>query len=446
MAQLPLLKWLLSGIPELCYPGGVGPAEQFDSASIDELARHVCALLRTLFKLVLAADPQDKQTDQLLDVRHAARSNRLLWMAGIHLDGSAFAAGAAPVAASNSSHGSSNSSGSSSSNWQPPFLQLMGLGFIVSAQGLRRHLQAAGSNSSSSSSSSSSSAADSNRVADQQQQQQQPRNKLHAGSISGKDLAHAVFQCLQYVLWASTQLRQLVLPGEPGTAAAAIEALRGQALMLNGSLQHAMRQLLHSAEAAGARANRKVYVLKMRSQEQEQEQEQGQGQKEGAVSSSLLSELAMPRVLQVERDPAEVAAGRGAFRQEVLVCEVLAELYPGTLEHWQITRAAARQIVSKWELLQQLQAFGEALWSQLPQPHCCNNWGCINVAGVSESKLVREGQQVQQVQAGKVGAWHAPACLCSGTWPECMTMSLKGLCIVVFHQICIERVHDDESI
>jgi hypothetical protein len=34
-------------------------------------------------------------------------------------------------------------------------------------------------------------------------------------------------------------------------------------------------------------------------------------------------------------------------------------------------------------------------------------------------QAVWQGQQVQQVQDCKVSAWHAPASLCSDTWPEC---------------------------
>jgi hypothetical protein len=36
----------------------------------------------------------------------------------------------------------------------------------------------------------------------------------------------------------------------------------------------------------------------------------------------------------------------------------------------------------------QLHAFGIALWSALPQPRCCNNAACTNLASVSEAKLV----------------------------------------------------------
>jgi hypothetical protein len=359
IAQLPLLKWLLNCIPSLCYPGGVGPADQFDSASLGELVRHVCSLLRTLFKLVLAAEPLGKLAEQLLGAKHAARSNRLLWMAATS------AAGAAPAAATSSSNGSSSSGGgSSSSTWQHPFLQLTGLGFIVSAQGMRNHLQATGS-----SGGSSSRASDSSGVADQQQQQHATRM---AGSISGKDLAYAVFDCLQYVFWAGTQLQQLVLPGTPSKAAAALDALKAHQCNLQCSLQQAMQQLLGAAAAAGAGANRQLQV---------QMKPEAQEEREDAVRCRN-----MPRVLHVERDPAEIWAGRGNFKQEVLVSRVLLKLYPGKLEQWQMPHTAAAKIVD-CGLLQQLQAFGEALWSQLPQLHCCNNAACTNVAGLSESKL-----------------------------------------------------------
>jgi hypothetical protein len=40
------------------------------------------------------------------------------------------------------------------------------------------------------------------------------------------------------------------------------------------------------------------------------------------------------------------------------------------------------------ELPQQLQQFGSALWSSLPQPRCCNNAACANLGSISEAKLV----------------------------------------------------------
>jgi hypothetical protein len=145
IAELPLLEWLLSGIPELRHAGGVGPAQQFDSAGIDEFVRHVCSLLRTLLKVVSAADRNSKQADHLLGIQHAAKCNKLLCVAGAHLDASPVAVAFAPFSAasscedgsSSSSSGSSSSgdssssgidgpaagSSSSSSNWQPPFLQ-----------------------------------------------------------------------------------------------------------------------------------------------------------------------------------------------------------------------------------------------------------------------------------------------------------------------------------
>jgi hypothetical protein len=222
----------------------------------------------------------------------------------------------------------------------------MGLGFMVSAQGLHSHLQAAGTSTSSSSCSSSSEAADSSYVADQQQQQ---IAACTAGSISGKDLAYAVFQCLQHVHWAGTQLQQLELPGAPRKAAAALNALQGKQCSLQCSLQQAMQQLLESAEAAGARANRSLQVTNMHPQEQQLQ--------EGSESSrNTLS------TLHVERDPAESSAGQVAFKQEVLVSGSLFELHPSKLEQWQMPQTAAAKIVD-CGLQQQLQAFGEGLWS-----------------------------------------------------------------------------------
>jgi hypothetical protein len=48
--------------------------------------------------------------------------------------------------------------------------------------------------------------------------------------------------------------------------------------------------------------------------------------------------------------------------------------------------AAAAEMLGELPLL--LQGYGEELWSLLPQPHCCNNWECSSMAGISESKLV----------------------------------------------------------
>jgi hypothetical protein len=45
----------------------------------------LCALLRTLLKVQLAADPPSNHAQLLLRMQHIDNSNLLLWMAGKHL-------------------------------------------------------------------------------------------------------------------------------------------------------------------------------------------------------------------------------------------------------------------------------------------------------------------------------------------------------------------------
>jgi hypothetical protein len=382
-AQAQLLDCLCSSISALRSKAAAQLAEQ--AGSVDGLERQVCSLLRTLLKIALAADLQGKHDAELhlLIVQHATFSNNLLWTAG----GDMASAGDSKGAATNSRQSSSddNSTGGSStggssgacSGWRLPFLQLTAMGFMVSAGGLRSYLHELDSVTSSDD--------DSSCTIDQHQQQDLSTNS--EGSISGKWLATTVWQCLQDVHKVGKQLeQQAVLPGDEHKAAAAMHKLQRQQQQVQQALKHAMQQLQNSAEAASVTPNCSMPILQLLASQHAEQQQQQQQQPEFSMAVAAVADNAR-------------------HGDQLLVSEQLDDLYPSVLQEWQLTQAVAADVVGS-ELLQQLQAackrFGEALWLQLPQPHCCNNWACTNVEGMCEAKLCRE---ISRCSSCKVARW-----------------------------------------
>jgi hypothetical protein len=161
--------------------------------------------------------------------------------------------------------------------------------------------------------------------------------------------------------WLGPQLQQLVLPGKPNKAAAAMRDLQEQQQQLQQLLAAAVWRLHQAAELLSAAQDMSQPV---------QEQQQQQQPLDAAESAmlSLLAELA-------DRAPAAQPS--------------LAELDPsGISDNYKLPAAVAASLVGA-EVPVLLHDFGAALWSALPQPRCCNNWACSNLAGVSEAKLVR---------------------------------------------------------
>jgi hypothetical protein len=163
IGKMPLVQWLVESAIPLCRDEATAAARQRGSKAVpSELVVLLCALLRTLLKAQLAADPPSKheQLQRHRHLKHVENSNLLLWTAGMRLS----------ITEEAARHKKGSSSSSGSSPWRPSLLQLLGLGFQMSSQCLHSFMQVTSSSSSSSrsSSSSSSNAVDDSRVTDQQ--------------------------------------------------------------------------------------------------------------------------------------------------------------------------------------------------------------------------------------------------------------------------------------
>jgi hypothetical protein len=155
--------------------------------------------------------------------------------------------------------------------------------------------------------------------------------------IQSKPLADALMQCQGVIAWLGGQLQQLLLPGEQRKAAAALRDLQEQQHQLQQALLVALSQLNETAEQA-----------------------QPQPQQQHVSSSNSRS------------------SGDNSMQQQQ-------QQYPDTDIDLLESREPAEPIS---ELPGLLLNFGEALWSALPQPRCCNNAACTNLDSVSDAKLV----------------------------------------------------------
>jgi hypothetical protein len=193
--------------------------------------------------------------------------------------------------------------------------------------------------------------------------------------------------------WAGTQLSQLELLGDQRKAAKARQELQEEQRQLQQALQQAMQLLLQSAQAAGARPDIVTQVFRQPVVAQDIA-----ALFTNTSSSSSSNDNGQMSWLVVPDNPA--ARKQCSEHMVALASDSLADLYPGVLGEWQITQAAAARMVG-CGVLQQLQDFGGALWSQLPQPYCCSNWGCSNLAGVSESKLCGKSSRCSRCKVAR---------------------------------------------
>jgi hypothetical protein len=194
------------------------------------------------------------------------------------------------------------------------------------------------------------------------------------------DFTTAFEQCLHSVVWVGSQLQHLQLPGKPHTTAAALAALQAQQQQLQQQLEAAVQQFqgaVTSCEASG-------------------QQQVGAGDSSGsscAVSVELELSNSVDHGNAAGADAASASAADGG----------VAPTLPGAkLQPAGGVPPALVAVLVELGLPQQLQAFGYALWPLLPQPHCCSNWGCGNMAAVSEVRLAAKASRCSSC---KVARW-----------------------------------------
>jgi hypothetical protein len=200
-------------------------------------------------------------------------------------------------------------------------------------------------------------------------------------TMTGRGLADVLFSCLGFVHWLGPQLQQLVLPGKANKAAAAVRGLQEQQQQLQQVLAVAVWRLRQAAALLSAAQAARQPV------QQQQQQQQQQQPMEADSTVYITSEQPW------EYSPAAAAADAAMLAElggsAPAAQPSLAELDPsGILDNYKLPAAAAAQLVGP-EVPVLLRELGRKLWSALPQPRCCNNWACANLAGVSEAKLVR---------------------------------------------------------
>jgi hypothetical protein len=186
-----------------------------------------------------------------------------------------------------------------------------------------------------------------------------------------------MFRGLGFVHWLGPQLQQLVLPGKPNKAAAAVRGLQEQ------------QQQLQQALAAAVWRLRQAATLLSSAQAARQPVQQQQQQQPMEAESTVYITSEQPW----EYSPAAAAADAAMLAEldgtPFAAHLSLAELDPSAIsDSYKLPAAAAARLVGA-ELPVLLRELGRKLWSALPQPRCCNNWACANLAGVSEAKLVR---------------------------------------------------------
>jgi hypothetical protein len=208
-------------------------------------------------------------------------------------------------------------------------------------------------------------------------------------TINMYSFTRALSQCLQAVMWLEGQLLQLALPGKQTKAAAA------QAL-----LQEQQQQLQEELTAVVQRCNGVLAVARAVDEQQNAHAEQQQ-----ATSSGMQVPLQFDDIIQdlfditAEEKPvagtASVAAAHSADAEPAAAAE-----QEGTSWQAWVLPESVVGVVGQ-QLPQQLQAFGEALWSLLPQPHCCCNWACVNLAGVSELRLAGKASRCSRCKVAR---------------------------------------------
>jgi hypothetical protein len=181
---------------------------------------------------------------------------------------------------------------------------------------------------------------------------QQHLQRLQQGDphIDNSLLVDVLQQILQHVVLLGRQLQRLLLPGNRKAAAAALHGLQEK--------QQQLQQLLRAALWRLSRA-----------------------QDQDVQFAELIFQEPPESFEATAVDHAE-QQGQAAELQAMLP-EVAAMLVGP-------------------RLLLQLSDFGCALWSALPQPHCCNNVACINFGSISEAKLVSgKGSRCSKCQVAR---------------------------------------------
>jgi hypothetical protein len=191
-------------------------------------------------------------------------------------------------------------------------------------------------------------------------------------TVEAEALAHALFQCLGCTIWSAGQLQQLVLPGDVEKAAAALQDLQQQQQLLQQALMTALWRL--NKTAAVLAGDQHTQIASPPPQHQDV-----------SSSSSSSSRAHTVPVCLVEAPAA--ALGVWASSEPTGPLNI-AELSPAGLPLQYLMTAGCFAAVIGRELPTQLQGFGSALWSALPQPRCCNNVACANLGGVSDAKQV----------------------------------------------------------
>jgi hypothetical protein len=339
--DLPITSW---------FRRSTASPQFWSGAESDELVQQVSSLLRTCFK-VDSQDPAKTSLQQEFDVlRFGYVFPELQILA--HL--ACVAAGRGNISSTSSRCGSSNmgnsagSSASSSSSssrtvqlssyTEPcpqPLLRIASLLLILFGQDSAAVLQPAYKNTS-------------------------------GWSL----LAYSLFNCLEHVHWLGPQLQQLLLPGDPRKAAAALQGLQEQ-----------QQQLQQALEAALWRLNRAAALAANGQPDEAMQRQQLLGGSSSSSSTTLQEHETATANLRAKLNDLASSRPDGPIS--------LADLDPARLQagNLGISKKAAAVLVGA-ELPQQLQQFGSALWSALPQPRCCNNAACANLGSISEAKLV----------------------------------------------------------
>jgi hypothetical protein len=200
--------------------------------------------------------------------------------------------------------------------------------------------------------------------------------------VRNRPLADVLSQCLQHVQWLGVQLQQLVLPGQPDKAAAALQDLQEQQLQLQQELVAAIWRLDQAFESAQA-SDREREQAAIRA---------GFVMSAGMRLSPYHAEHHTHEVWQlVGRTPTGPYLAAAAQRSEWTDYDL----------YYMLAVDLASKLVGE-QLLRQLRQFGAALWAALPQPHCCNNAGCSSLGSISEVKLVaRKGSRCSNCQVAR---------------------------------------------
>jgi hypothetical protein len=226
------------------------------------------------------------------------------------------------------------------------------------------------------------------------------------------DLAQSLFGCLGHMHWLRPQLQQLLLPGNPRKAAAALQGLQEQQQQLQQALEAALWRFRKLAETMNYGSSeqqqqmlevQKAAVLLMKQFVSYKSSNLGSAAATAAVGSNGQSDQAvLPRQALADSSSSSSSC-HSTSREGVSVPTVdidavvslkpegplgLADLDPAKLLFVHPAAAATAAALIGSELPQQLQQFGSALWSAQPQLRCCNNAACANLGSISEAKLV----------------------------------------------------------